>query len=115
MSRTFNRRMTHQVPVDTADGAGGFVRTWVSRGALWCEIRMRSGSLKATEFGDTARLKVRILTHAVPSDHDARPWPGHRMLDGPRTFVIDAVHESDSAGRYLTILATEMPEAGGAP
>lgn len=109
MARAFTRRFVHSVPERTSDGAGGSVATWQERGALWCDMRMRSGDLKETEFGRTPRLRVRITTHAVPQDHDARPWPGHRLSDGARTFVVDAVQESAGSGRFLNILATEVP------
>ncbi len=115
MARAFTRRLVHLVPERVSDGAGGFTTLWQERGAIWCAMRMRSGDLKTTEFGRTPRLRVRITTHAVPQDHAARPWPGHRLDDGARSFVVDAVQESEGAGRYLTILATEMTEQEDAP
>ncbi|TFL18596.1 head-tail adaptor protein [Jannaschia formosa] len=107
MARHLPRRLVHEVPLRVEDGAGGWVQSWEARGAHWCEVRMRSGDLKATEFGRTPRLGVRILTHAVPQDHVARPWPGHRLTDGLRRYIVDAVQESDAGGRFMTILAAE--------
>lgn len=115
MGRRFTRRLGHFSPVRTPDGAGGYVETWDEKGALWCEVRLRSGGLKATEFGITPRLQVRILTHAMPQTHEARPWPGHRLVDGQRSFVVDAVQEAEGAGRHLTILATEVQTGEDTP
>lgn len=114
MSRMLTRRLTHLAAVRTADGAGGFLESWVVQGAIWCEVRMRSGDLKQTEFGERPRLKVRILTRAVPPDHPARPRPGDHLQEGSRIYLVEAVHESDVQGHYLAILASELPaeEAG---
>ena len=107
MRRHLTRRLVHEAPLRVEDGAGGWVQTWQERGAHWGEVRMRSGDLKPTEFGRTPRLGIRIQTHAVPQDHVSRPWPGHRLTDGMRRYIVDAVHESDPGGRFMTILAQE--------
>jgi hypothetical protein len=71
---------------------------------------MRSGTLRDTEFGRTPRLRLRIVLHALPQDHPGRPWPGHRLIDGRRRYVVDAVHEGRDP-RLLTVLASEeLPE-----
>ena len=106
MARVFTRRLVRQVPVDTSDGSGGRRRHWEERGALWAEVKMRSGALKQTEFGQTPRLQVRITTYLVPQEHETRPEVGQRLRDGARLFAIEAVHDGD--GRYLTILASEV-------
>ena len=112
MGRTFSRRLIHEAPVEVPDGAGGFLQSWTALGALWCEVRLRSGGLKPSEFGRRPQLQVRITTHAVPQDHPARPWPGHRLIDGRRIFLVQAVQESDLRDRSLTILANEIPTEG---
>ncbi|MGB3555853.1 MAG: head-tail adaptor protein [Jannaschia sp.] len=109
MAKVFTRRLVHLIPVRTDDGAGGYTETWSERGAHWGEVRMRSGALKATDFGRTPRLQVRIQLREVPQDHPARPWPGHRLRDGARIFSVEAVQESDRRARYLTVLANEVP------
>lgn len=111
MRRTFSRRLIHESPVEISDGAGGLVLSWQLRGGLWCEVRMRSGQLKATEFGHTPRLAVRIVTHAIPAGHESCPAPGDRLTDGGRRYIVDAVHESGAGGRLMTILAREEAAA----
>lgn len=107
MVRKFTRYLTLQVQTRLADGAGGFVRNWETRGGLWVEVRMRSGALRHTEFGRTPRLQLRITTHGLPEAHPMRPNPGDRLIDGSRTFEVEAVHDGDR--HVLVILAAELP------
>ena len=53
MGQVYTRRLTLEVPVRTPDGGGGQVRGWEERGAIWADVRMRSGGLKHSEFGRT--------------------------------------------------------------
>ncbi|MEM8851728.1 MAG: head-tail adaptor protein, partial [Pseudomonadota bacterium] len=76
-------------------------------GAIWAEVRMRSGDLRDTEFGETPRLKLRVTTHAVPEGHVMRPVVGDRVRDGARSYQVSAVHEGDGAGRTLALLVSE--------
>ena len=107
MPRVFTRRLVLTTPVRVPDGAGGFVREWRTRGALWAEVRMRSGGLRHGEFGRMPRLQVRIVTHALPEGHVMRPVPGDRLMDRSRALEVEAIHESDR--RTMTILASEVP------
>ena len=109
MTRRFAKRLELQVAERNADGAGGFRRTWETRGALWAEVRMRSGALRHTEFGRTPRLQLRITTHELPEGHRMRPQPGDRLMDRARAFEVEAVHDGDC--RVLVILAAELPGA----
>ena len=104
------RRLVHELPVFVPDGAGGRTRGWEARGAHWAELRMRSGRLAEREFGREPVLALRIVIHAVPEAHGARPWPGHRLTDGARRYVVEAVHEARDP-RYLTVLAREAVRA----
>ncbi|WP_366140005.1 head-tail adaptor protein [uncultured Jannaschia sp.] len=105
--RAFDRRLTLQTSRRTADDAGGFGREWVEQGAFWGNVKMRSGDLKHTEFGRMRRLRVRIGTHAIPDGHPMRPAPGDRLIDGRRTYEIQAVHDDNR--HSLVILAEEVP------
>jgi head-tail adaptor len=104
------RRLAHEAPVDLPDGAGGWTRGWTELGAHWAELRMRSGRLREREFGHQPQCNLRIVIHAVPEGHAARPWPGHRLIDGARRYVVEAVHEARDP-RFLTVLAREEVEA----
>ena len=107
MARVFTRRLVLSTAQEMPDGAGGTVRDWQERGALWAELRMRSGALRSTEFGRTPRLQVRITTHDLPEGHLMRPTTGDRLRDGNRTFEVQAVHSGER--RFLVVLASEVP------
>ncbi|SFI38596.1 head-tail adaptor protein [Jannaschia pohangensis] len=113
MTRVNSRRLRLMGPVRTADGGGGFTETWVERGALWGEVLMRSGALPNSDFGQLPRLQVRINTVAMPEGHAMRPKVGDRLLDGSRSYEVEAVHEADR--RMMTVLAREMLGAEGQP
>ena len=106
MGKVFTRRLVLSRADESADGAGGTTRDWRERGALWAEVRMRSGGLAVTEFGRSPRLQVRITTHELPEGHEMRPGPGDRLRDGLRTFEVQAVHCGDR--RFLVVLASEV-------
>lgn len=112
MVQVFKRHMMLEHPVRSPDGGGGQTRTWETRGGLWAEVRMRSGSLRHGAFGRTPRLQVRLRTHAVPEGHPMRPVPGDRLRDGGQIYEIEAVHAEDD-GRVLTLLASVAAPAGG--
>ncbi|MEM8822176.1 MAG: head-tail adaptor protein [Pseudomonadota bacterium] len=107
MSAVFSRRLMLERAVSVADGAGGFARVWTEIGAFWAEVRLRSGDLRDTEFGETPRLKLRVTTHAVPEGHAMRPLVGDRLRDGARVYQVSAVHEDDARGRFLVMLVSE--------
>lgn len=109
MAKVFTRRLILSGFDETPDGAGGTTRAWHERGALWAEVRMRSGALAATEFGRTPRLQVRITTHDLPEGHAMRPGLGDRLRDGARTFEVQAVHSGER--RFLVMLCSEVPAA----
>ena len=110
MRRHFTRRLVRMVARRTSDGAGGFDRDWVPSGAIWADVKVRSGGQRTTELGEEPRLRLRIVTHAVPVGHAARPGAGDRLLDGSRLYEVEAVHEADAERRYLTCFANEVTE-----
>lgn len=107
MAKVFTRRLVLSSVQRSPDGAGGTVDAWGERGALWAEVRMRSGALRQTEFGRTPRLQVRITTHDLPEGHPMRPMTGDRLRDGTRVYEVQAVHSGER--RYIAVLASEIP------
>ena len=71
-----------------------------------------SGGLTVTELGEDPRLRLRIAIHALPEGHVDRPVQGDRFREGRRLYDVDAVHEADPAGRYLTCHARAVPTEG---
>lgn len=105
------RRLALEEKQATPDGAGGFVQSWTVLGHHWAEVAARTGSARTGEFGTVSRLPLKITVRGVPQDHPARPQAGQRFHDGARVYAVDAVHEADPHGRYLTCFAHEEATA----
>lgn len=102
-----NRKLTLETPERVADGAGGYVTTWVALGEHWAEIRPGTGRDRALEVMTVARVPLRITLRAAPEGAPSRPRPEQRFREGARIFRILAVTEADAGGRYLTCFAQE--------
>jgi head-tail adaptor len=105
----FSRRLLLERATAVTDGGGGWSETWAEVGAIWAAVRMRSGSMRDTEFGETPRLRLRITTPEVPEGHPVRVRRGDRLRDGLRVYGVSAVHEGE--GRTLVVLAAEEVSA----
>lgn len=102
-----NRLMTLVAPERTPDGAGGFTETETAVGELWAELRALSGR-NATQNGAALSLqRYRITVRAAPEGHPDRPRPDQYLVEGTRRFLIHAVADADTAGRFLTCFAVE--------
>jgi SPP1 family predicted phage head-tail adaptor len=100
---TLRHRLTVEVPVEIADGAGGVARTFASVGQIWGLIRPMGG----TEVRAEERL-VQRLTHSIV----IRPFAGltaaHRLRKGARVFDIRAVREDTPSRLYATCHCEEI-------
>ncbi|WP_151720391.1 head-tail adaptor protein [Gemmobacter serpentinus] len=101
------RRLVLEEMERIADGAGGFVASWVTRGTLWADLRAASGRDATGEEVVLAAVTSKITVRGAPQGAASRPKPGQRFRDGVRAFDILAVTEADPAGRYLTCFARE--------
>ncbi|WP_412504879.1 head-tail adaptor protein [Roseovarius sp. SYSU LYC5161] len=102
-----NRHLVLETRQRVADGAGGFVETWVELGRLWADLRARTGRQRGGEGGSVSTTGYRVLVRAAPYGAPSRPVPGQRFRDGARLLRIEAVAEHDDAGRFLTCFAEE--------
>jgi SPP1 family predicted phage head-tail adaptor len=102
-----NRRLLLETRERVADGAGGFVETWVPLGDLWAEVSPRTGRRAEHETLPTALVRYRILVRAAPPGHSARPKPDQRFREGARLFRIEAVAAADPGQRFLECYAVE--------
>lgn len=103
--------LMHQFQLESAqitpDGAGGFVEAWSVIGTLWGELKTRGGKERLVEGVGVSELSQQILVRAAPIGAPSRPTARQRFRLGMRVFSINAVHETDPAGRYLTCRVTE--------
>lgn len=102
-----NRRMILETPQRAADGAGGFTQSWQALGELWVAVAPRTGRDVAAGAAALSHSAHRITLRAAPEGSTMRPRPDQRLREGTRLFLILAVTESDSAGRYLTCTTRE--------
>ncbi|MQY41657.1 head-tail adaptor protein [Epibacterium sp. SM1969] len=91
----------------TPDGAGGFVEQEVTLGELWCSLHALTGRNAAQNGAALSLQRYRITVRAAPMGSAERPRADQYLIEGTRRFLIQAVADADSAGRYLTCFAVE--------
>jgi SPP1 family predicted phage head-tail adaptor len=111
MTPQLTRSLVLEARQATADGAGGVVETWLPLGALWADVRARTGREVSRAAAAFSRAGYRITVRAAPVGSPSRPMPDQRFREDTRVFRIEAVAEADAKGRYLTCFAHE--EVGG--
>lgn len=102
-----NRKLVLEEISRVPDGMGGFVETWISKGAIWANLDARGASERLVGGRALPVTKFKIVTRAAPYGADSRPRPDQRFREGARRFDIKAVGEYDEAGHYLEIWAEE--------
>jgi hypothetical protein len=98
-------RLTRLERVEAPDGAGGAVPAYVPRAGFWARVTPARGRARQGEWGEEARLSVRVLAHALPRGHEARPAPGDRIEGVDGTYAVGAVH---AEGRWMTLWAERV-------
>lgn len=106
-SPRLNRRLLLEAPDRQPDGGGGYSVVWQAVGTLWAQVTARTGRETAQAGAPISSMSYRIVVRGAPFGDPARPKPEQRFREGERLFVIQAVAEEDSDGRYLTCFATE--------
>jgi SPP1 family predicted phage head-tail adaptor len=97
-----NQRLILEVPIETADGAGGVVRSHEAGPALWASLKPVSARADIVAAANGA-----TITHRVVIRGTAGITTLHRLRKGARIFRIVAVREEDASARFLTIDAEE--------
>ena len=95
-----NRRLVLEAPDESADGAGGVVRTYDTVATLWASVEpvAARGDVVATQLGAT-------VTHRIVVRYRTGITTRHRFRPGTRLYRIVAVRERDK--RWLEIQAEE--------
>jgi SPP1 family predicted phage head-tail adaptor len=98
-----NRRLTLEAPVESADGAGGVVRSYSTVGTVWAEVTAVSAAraIEAERGGArvTHRIQIRFSTGITTT---------HRLREGDRIFRIVSLRDRDGRKRFLSIEAEEL-------
>lgn len=95
-------RLTLETPVETPDGAGGVVRTYVAGPRLWAAVV----PLKARDVVVADAPGVTV-THRITVRAGIAITTAHRLRKGARLFAIVGFRDEDAGGRYLRIDAEE--------
>nr|WP_281502894.1 phage head closure protein [Ancylobacter crimeensis] len=98
------QRFVHETAVETADGMGGVVRSFIPVDALWGAIE---SSASRSDLDAVADRPVAVLTHRVTLRGRSEVAPGDRLRLGARRLVVGAVHDPDGRGRIVECLCTE--------
>ncbi len=100
-----SRLLTLEARQDAPDGAGGYLKTWVSLGQVWADVQYRTG--RDGERGEAAMgvSRCQIIVRAAPFGAVDRPKAGQRFRQGTQVFRIQAVGERGDDARYLTCSA----------
>ena len=96
------QRLVLEAPVETADDAGGVLRSYAPAAFLWAAVDPIDARAD-TRGGDAgATIRSRITVRAGPEITTR-----HRLRQGSRLWRIVSVREADRSGRLLAIEAEE--------
>lgn len=95
-------RLVLDVPVESADGAGGVARSYAAGPVLWAAVTPVSArnGVEAAALGAT-------VTHRIVIRAGPEITTRHRLRRGARVFGIVSVREQDASGTFLVIEAQE--------
>ena len=102
-----NRPLVLEERARAADGAGGFVESWIPLGTLWAELKAGTGRETGEGLATLSLANYRITVRAASPGAPSRPKPDQRFRDGARIFRILAVLEKGKDGRFLQCNAVE--------
>ncbi len=99
---TLKHRLIFQEQVETADGLGGFLKSWAVRAYLWANIAPQNQRL--TNIGDNLHQET---SHEVIIRFRNDIKAGMRFLYRGRSLKILAVTDKLENQRFLTCLCRE--------
>lgn len=101
------RRLTFEVPTDTADEYGDAGRAWATHATVWASIEPLRGDERYEVQQVTAEVthKIRVRYSALM----AAVTPKYRAVQGGTYFDILSVNDIMSAHRELEIYAKVRP------
>ena len=96
-------RLTIESPVDTPDGFGGLIRSFVARANISAAMEQVKMDQRAVSFGETVEI-----THLVHLRASANVAAGWRLRKGARRFEIMAVLPDDRASGFILCHCREL-------
>jgi SPP1 family predicted phage head-tail adaptor len=99
---SLRQRLTLDVPVESADGAGGVARSFAAGPLLWASVT----PVSARNIVEAAAAGVSV-THRIVIRAGPAITTRHRLRRGARVFRVVSVREQDASGTFLVIEAQE--------
>ena len=97
-----DRRVRIEVPLSTADGAGGATVAWAMVATVWAKVE----ALAAAERDRSGRLDG-VATHRVTIRARDGVASGQRLVLGGRSLAVLATRPAGRGDRYLVLEAEE--------
>ena len=95
-------RLVLEAPVESADGAGGVVRSYSTVATLWAEVT----PVSAARAIEAERLGARI-THRIGIRYSTDITTRHRFRDGSAVYRIVSLRNRDGGNRFVDIAAEQ--------
>lgn len=90
--------------VDTDDGAGGVLTSWVAESAFWVEVETSSMAETEVALGVRDRIAVRVHFRARTDIAASK-----RLRVDDRIYDIVSVAPADKRGGWMTVTCEERP------
>lgn len=97
------RRFVLELPLDTPDCFGGFIRSYAAGPQLWGAVEMLSGLERVR-----ADRPEQALTHRITLRYREGVTAAMRLVLGLRRFAIRAAADPDGSRRELVCLVEEI-------
>ncbi len=97
------RRFVLEMPVETPDGFGGVLRSYVAGPQLWGAIELLRGSERFV-----AARAEQAVTHRVTLRYREGVSGGMRLVRGLRRFAIRSASDPDGTRKRLVCLVEEI-------
>lgn len=106
MATRLRHRLTLQQEIKTADGAGGYVRSWQNVADLWAEIDSANGKSYGHEKLYAGQVQAEI-SHKVMIRYRSGISTAMRLLFGNRVFNIRSIRNVQENNDVLELLVEE--------
>ncbi|MGX1787236.1 phage head closure protein [Bosea sp. NPDC055332] len=97
------RRLLLEAPIETADGAGGQLRSFETIAAVWAQLEWLSGNERWR-----GERPEQAASHRITLRWRSGVDTGQRLRDGHQIFEIRAVGDPDGSRRRLVCLVEEV-------
>jgi SPP1 family predicted phage head-tail adaptor len=97
------RRIAIEIPVETADGAGGIIRSFASVGTVWAQVSWRGGTERwiAGRPEQAGQIRITMRWRAGMN-------AGMQLRDDMRVYEIISAGDPDGNRKRLELICNEI-------